>query len=144
VWALEPLRHVSDVVLVATPGVAGVAAVVESLATLRDVGAGARLHLVVNRCRPGGLSTNELAGGVASLWGSCPEVVAEVGFVPGYGDRLDRGELPHEERLARAVAALAQTAAGLPGLEAEGRQREGAAEEAGSRGRRFIRLEVTD
>ena len=108
----------SDVVLVMPPAVAGVAAAVEALVTLRDVGAAARVHLVLNRRFDGGLGTRDFVAGVEQLWGSCPHVAADVPPVLDLPGLLDRGELPdlvlESSPLARAVSALGQAAAGLP------------------------------
>ncbi len=150
VWSLEPLTRATDLVLVALPTVTGVAAVVESLATLRDIGAPGRVHLVLSHRSGGGVSRREFVNGVRSLWGSCPEVAAEVPYVPSLAAALDRGELPDFPPLTEAVARLAERAAGLARVE---RSEEGAPPErtsapAGDRPRRrlgrLITLEVTD
>ncbi len=114
-WAFEPLTLVDELVLVAAPSVAGVAALVEALATARDVGTAARLHLVLVHRAPGGLPAAQFVDGVRELWGSCPPLTAQVPFLPGLGALLDRGELVttllqpsrEQEPLASAVRALA-------------------------------------
>ncbi|HEY77200.1 MAG TPA: ParA family protein [Thermoflexia bacterium] len=111
VWSLEPLLHARAVVLVAAPSAAGVAAVVESLATLRDIGASAGVHLVINRRVASGLPLREFVEGVRSLWGECPPVAAEVPYSPELA-ALDRGEWPEgvgsngRSTLREAVEAL--------------------------------------
>jgi MinD-like ATPase involved in chromosome partitioning or flagellar assembly len=116
-WTLEPLRCASDVVLVMAPTVAGVAATVEALATLRDVQAPGRAHLALNRRSAGGLSTADFTAAVADLWGSCPQVAAEIPPLADLVDCLDRGELPDlvsdPSPLARPLAALGEAAVGL-------------------------------
>jgi len=152
VWSLEPLVRATDVVLVATPTATGVAAVVEGLATLRDLKAPGRVHLVVNHRAPKGtLSLRGFTQAVASLWGECPPVAAEVAYLPDLGMLLDQGELPDLPDLTAAVEELAERALGLPRPEPEGARRaEGApAEERQSRPRRrrlgrLITVEVVD
>jgi MinD-like ATPase involved in chromosome partitioning or flagellar assembly len=123
VWALEPLNHASDVVLAMVPTVAGVSAAVEALVTLRDLGAAASVHLVLNRRLPGGLSAREFCAGVEQVWGRCPPVVAEAPFLPALPARMDQGELPDlvlgDTPLGKAVAACGEAAAGLPRPAAE-------------------------
>jgi len=117
-WSLEPLLHATDVVLVMAPTVAGVSAAVESLATLRDLGAAANVHLLLNRRLPGGLPAREFCDGVEQVWGACPPVVAEVPFLPEMPAIAGRGELPNlvlgDTPLGKAVAACGEAAAGLP------------------------------
>lgn len=132
-WALQLLPLLDHLVLVAAPTTAGVAAVVEALATLRDVGGAGhvRAHLVIVRRAPGGLSAHDVTAGVAGMWGSCPPLAVEIPFVPQLVDLLNRGELPtaalqgrqdgsqprkdlllnlskDEERLERALESLAR------------------------------------
>jgi MinD-like ATPase involved in chromosome partitioning or flagellar assembly len=132
-WALQILPLLDHLVLVAAPTTAGVAAVVEALATLRDVGGAGhvRAHLVIVRRAPGGLSAHDVTAGVAGMWGSCPPLAAEIPFMPQLVDLLNRGELPtaalrgredgtrprkdllpnlsrEEERLERALESLAR------------------------------------
>jgi len=113
-WSLEPLRRVSDVVLVAVPTAAGVVAVVEGLATLRDLHAPGRVHLALNQRTPGGgLTPRGFIQAVVSLWGDCPSLAVEVPYVPDLTAALDRGELPESPALIKAVGALAKAAAGI-------------------------------
>jgi len=156
VWALEPLMQADDVVLVAAPTAGGIAATVEALGTLRDLGVAARRHVLLNHRAPRGLTPRDFAAGVAALWGFCPEVVAEVGFVPGLSGWIDRGELAtallEGERetagLAGALQALGQAAAGLPPAEQEtGPTTAGGVDKPEGRRRslgRLITVEVTD
>lgn len=123
-WALEPIVHAGDVVLVAVPFTVGVTAVVEALVALKGL-TDANLHLVLNRRAPGGIAQAGFVEGVESLWGSCPPVAAEVGFLPGMAEALERAALPEDEELDSAMRALGAAAAGLPDVrEEEGGTRE--------------------
>jgi hypothetical protein len=112
-WSLKPLALATDVVLVAVPTAAGVAAIVEALAVLRDLRSIAPVHLALNQRAPGGLSAPAFTTAVSALWGSCPQAAAEVPFLPDLDKSLDQGELPEGEGLSRAVESLAELTAGL-------------------------------
>lgn len=111
-WAVEPLTKVDSVMLVMVPSAAGVAATVEALATLRDLRAFARPYLILNRRSRAGLAQQAFADGVAQLWGSCPEIVLEIGYLADLPDVVDRGELADAvagpSPLANAMGALAR------------------------------------
>jgi Mrp family chromosome partitioning ATPase len=154
VWALEPLVHAGRVVLVVPPAAVGVAAAVEALATLRDVGASGPAHLVLVHRAPEGLAPGRFVEAVRSLWGSCPEVAAEVAYLPELPGLMDREGLveavlePWKEvqPLAGAVGALGAVL-GLSPVE----DRSGGGEEAVSEARprrrglgRFLQVEVTE
>ncbi len=93
-WALEPLAGSDVLVQVTSPTARGVAATVETLATLRDLGTSQRVVIVLVRRAPSAPPARDLVAGVRELWGSCPEIVAEVGFVPALASPAGRGELP--------------------------------------------------
>jgi MinD-like ATPase involved in chromosome partitioning or flagellar assembly len=158
-WGLEPLNHVTDVVLVIPPTKVGVVATVESLATLRDLEVAPAVHVVLNRRLPGGLTVREFSAGVEEVWGMCPTIVAEVPFLPELPALIDKGDLPDlvlgDTPLAKAVLVCGEAAVGLPRPESEEEAREagaparGATEDraAGGRKRRFsklLTLEVID
>jgi MinD-like ATPase involved in chromosome partitioning or flagellar assembly len=161
VWALEPLTRASDVVLVANPTSAGVAATVEALVTLRAVSP-ARLHLVLNHRARGGLSAAAFTESVINLWGSCPPLGAEIPFLSDLGKAMEGGETPLAvEQLALAVETLG-VALGLiapreepapdkrraaePSSAATAAEKPGGAATAGEKRprRKLISLEVTD
>jgi len=156
VWALEPLIHAGHTVLVMPPTTAGVAAAVESLATLRDVGMPGPAHLALVRRAPGGLAVQRFVEAVSGLWGSCPEVAAEVEYLPALSGMMEREELvaavlePGKEMqpLAGAVEALGTAVAGLAAGIVEERpdERQKAKSPSGRRQRlgRLITVEVTD
>ena len=151
VWAMEPLLHAGNVILVAVPTSAGVAAVVEGLATLRDIGAAGRVHLALNRRSGGGLSSRSFVEGVRGLWGDCPPVAAEVPCVPDLAAAMDRRELPDLPELVEAVEALAEAAAGIQRAGPEGKaptegegKPEGVSRPRRRRLGRLITVEVVD
>jgi arsenite-transporting ATPase len=111
-WSLAPLGQASDVVLVVPPSPCGVAAAVEALVTLDDLGAKARVHVVLNRRVPGGLSERDVEAGVAQMSGAAPPVAVEVPFIAGLPGLLDRAELPAAEVLVEAAGLLVEVATG--------------------------------
>lgn len=113
-WLFEPLARATDVLLVAVPTSAGVVAVVEALATLRDLAAAASAYLALNRRAPGGVSARAFAEGVAQLWGTCPALATEVDFLPELPDRLYQGNVTGQEKLCRALRDLAAACLDAP------------------------------
>jgi hypothetical protein len=123
-WTMEPLAHAADLVLVMPPTRAGVAGLVAALVTLRDLAAPGRVHVVLNRRAPSGLlSRAKFIEGVADIWGSCPEVLADVDFAPGLAEAMAQGELPGDKALAEALDALAQVAGVVEAQESPVRER---------------------
>lgn len=112
-WSLDALAQADEVVLVPPLSAAGVVSTIEALATLRDLKAGARVHLAVNHRAPGGMPAAQLVEGVQSVWGDCPALVAETPFAPELPNLLDRGELLNAEAFLAALEPLAVTVAGL-------------------------------
>ena len=113
-WVFEPLTRATDVLLVAVPTSAGVVAVVEALATLRDLAAAANVCLALNRRVPGGISGRAFADGVAQLWGTCPALAVEVDLAAELPDRLYQGDVTGQEKLCRALRDLAAACLGAP------------------------------
>lgn len=93
-WAIEPLRRTTDVVLVTPYSSIGVVAAIEALVTLRDVGATGRVHLALNRVRPGQIQADHICAGISGTWGSCPQVATRLPCLQSLGATLERGELP--------------------------------------------------
>jgi MinD-like ATPase involved in chromosome partitioning or flagellar assembly len=129
VWGVSSLQQATDVVLVAPPIASGAAATVEALATLEELEAGARVHLVVNRPMPDGLSPQHLVDGVTSVWGSCPGATVQVPYLAELPVLLSQGKLPESKNLVTAIGPLVETALGVerpvPVEEAEPRKKDG-------------------
>jgi hypothetical protein len=128
VWVVSSLQQATDVVLVVPPIASGAAATVEALATLEELDTGARVHLVVNRPMPDGLSPQHLVDGVTSVWGSCPGAAAQVPYLAELPVLLSRGKLPESKNLVTAIGPLVETALGVerpvPVEEAEPRNKD--------------------
>jgi MinD-like ATPase involved in chromosome partitioning or flagellar assembly len=113
-WVLEPLKQATDVMLVMPPTVAGIAATMEALMTLEDLGMPGHVHLVLNHRSAGfTLRPKEFRAGVIAVLQYCPDVVAEVKFVSQLPGLMAQGELPASKVLTQMVSPLAK-AVGLP------------------------------
>ncbi|MBN1953461.1 MAG: hypothetical protein JW900_00300 [Anaerolineae bacterium] len=102
-WCLGPLAQATDLLQVARPTTVGVAATVEALAALRDLGGDVQAHLVLVRWGEGELTRPDFVRAVRELWGNCPAVAAEVPFLPSLPAALERGEMPREVEYIRAL-----------------------------------------
>jgi Mrp family chromosome partitioning ATPase len=136
-WSLAPLKQATDVVLVCPPTAAGVVAVVEALVTLRDVGVAGTISLAMNRRSPGApVSSSDFRAGVENLWGHVPAIAADLRFCAGLPRSTEAGAPMDAEGIGEAVAALAETTAGIPGLTVHEKQGQTNAELGDGRARK--------
>jgi MinD-like ATPase involved in chromosome partitioning or flagellar assembly len=112
-WAMVPLQHATDVMLVEAPTVMGISATVEVLAILHELSLSSRVHLALNQRFPSGAFTSrDFRAGVEAVWRSCPDVT-RVGFVQDLPGSMNGGEIPDSDILGDALESLGELA-GLP------------------------------
>jgi MinD-like ATPase involved in chromosome partitioning or flagellar assembly len=114
-WAMVPLQHATDIILVMAPILPGISATIEALVTLEELSAAGRTHLVLNQRFPSGaLGARDFQAGVEAVWRSCPDVT-RVGFVQALPGSMNTGEIPDDDILGDGLNTLGELM-GLPAL----------------------------